>query len=91
MDLIHTCWGNLVVVVNTRDEAYYCSNCSLISMSILQYQSQPVSWFQHKIQGDNQVLTDHISKEMNVLNLIRCKRIPKRPGADWRDLPNEKV
>lgn len=37
------------------------------------------------------VLTDHISKEMNELNVIRCKRIPKRPGADWRDLPDEKV
>lgn len=37
------------------------------------------------------VLTDHISKEMNELNLIRCQKIPKRPGADWRDLPDEKV
>lgn len=37
------------------------------------------------------VLSDHISKEMNELNLIRCQRIPKRPGADWRDLPEEKV
>lgn len=37
------------------------------------------------------ILTDHISKEMNELNLIRCQRIPKRPGSDWRDLPDEKV
>lgn len=37
------------------------------------------------------VLTDHISKEMNELNLVRCQRIPKRPGSDWRDLPDEKV
>lgn len=37
------------------------------------------------------VLNDHVSKEMNELNLIRCQRIPKRPGADWRDLPDEKV
>jgi len=36
-------------------------------------------------------LTDHISKEMNELNLIRCQKIPKCPGADWRDLPDEKV
>lgn len=36
-------------------------------------------------------LTDHICKEMNEINLIRCKIIPKRPGADWRDLPDEKV
>lgn len=37
------------------------------------------------------VLTDHISKEMNELNLIRCQKIPKRPGSDWHDLPDEKV
>ena len=36
-------------------------------------------------------ITDHISKEMNELNLIRCRIIPKRPDADWRDLPDEKV
>lgn len=57
----------------------------------MQYQSDPISWFQKKIRGNSAVLTDHISKEMNELNLIRCKRIPKRPGADWRDLPDEKV
>lgn len=61
------------------------------STTTMEYKSEPVSWFQHKIRGDTQVLTDHISKEMNELNLIRCKRIPKRPGADWRNLPNEKV
>ena len=37
------------------------------------------------------VLTDHISKEMNELNLIRCQKIPKQPGADWHDLQDEKV
>ena len=57
----------------------------------LQYGNDPISWFQKKIRGDMAVLTDHISKEMNELNLIRCKKIPKQPGADWRDLPDEKV
>lgn len=57
----------------------------------MQYKSEPISWFQKKIRGDILVLNDHISKEMNELNLIRCQRIPKRPGADWRDLPDEKV
>ncbi|CAJ1952413.1 unnamed protein product [Sphenostylis stenocarpa] len=57
----------------------------------MEYQNDPVSWFQRKIRGEMVVLTDHISKEMNELNLIRCKKIPKRPGADWRDLPEEKV
>ena len=58
---------------------------------VLQYGNDPISWFQKKIRGDMVVLTDHISKEMNELNLIRCKKIPKRPGSDWRDLPDEKV
>ena len=58
---------------------------------VAQYKDEPVSWFQKKIRGDTRVLTDHISKEMNELNLIRCQRIPKCPGSDWRDLPDEKV
>ncbi|PRQ32904.1 putative DNA (cytosine-5-)-methyltransferase [Rosa chinensis] len=57
----------------------------------LEYESDPVSWFQKRIRGNMAVLTDHISKEMNELNLIRCTKIPKRPGADWQDLPEEKV
>lgn len=56
-----------------------------------EYKVEPISWFQKEIRGDNKVLTDHICKEMNELNLIRCTKIPKRPGADWRDLPEEKV
>ncbi|CAM8988592.1 unnamed protein product [Rhodiola kirilowii] len=61
------------------------------SRTTMEYENNPISWFQRKIRGDADVLTDHISKEMNELNLIRCQRIPKRPGADWRDLPEEKV
>ncbi|XP_015580058.1 DNA (cytosine-5)-methyltransferase 1B isoform X1 [Ricinus communis] len=61
------------------------------SLTTMQYKNEPVSWFQKTIRGDALVLTDHISKEMNELNLIRCKRIPKHPGADWRDLPDKKV
>lgn len=61
------------------------------SKAILEYGNDPVSWFQKRIRGNIVVLTDHISKEMNELNLIRCQKIPKRPGADWHDLPDEKV
>ncbi|KAF1897087.1 hypothetical protein Lal_00034789 [Lupinus albus] len=61
------------------------------SKSNIEYGQEPVSWFQRNIRGDMVVLTDHIAKEMNELNLIRCQRIPKRPGADWRDLPEEKI
>ncbi|XP_006650735.1 DNA (cytosine-5)-methyltransferase 1A [Oryza brachyantha] len=57
----------------------------------IQYGLGPVSWFQKKIRGDMASLNDHISKEMNELNLIRCKHVPKRPGCDWHDLPEEKV
>ncbi|CAL5329867.1 unnamed protein product [Camellia sinensis] len=60
------------------------------STTTMEYNDEPVSWFQKKIRGDTLALTDHITKEMNELNLIRCQRIPRRPGADWRDLPDEK-
>lgn len=33
-------------------------------------------------------LSDHVSKPLSDLNNERVKRIPKRPNADWRDLPN---
>ncbi|XP_057547555.1 DNA (cytosine-5)-methyltransferase 1A-like [Amaranthus tricolor] len=61
------------------------------SLATMEYKSEPISWFQKMIRRDMVTLTDHISKEMNELNLIRCQKIPKRPGADWRDLPDEKV
>ena len=56
-----------------------------------QYGNDPASWFQKQIRSQQPILYDHISKEMNELNCIRCQRIPKRPGSDWRDLPEEKV
>ncbi|KAK6939353.1 DNA (cytosine-5)-methyltransferase 1, replication foci domain [Dillenia turbinata] len=61
------------------------------SNTCLEYEGEPISWFQKKIRGNMAVCCDHISKEMNELNFIRCQRIPKRPGADWRDLPNEQI
>ncbi|XP_020091881.1 DNA (cytosine-5)-methyltransferase 1B-like isoform X3 [Ananas comosus] len=61
------------------------------SKPTIDYGSEPISWFQKQVRGRMVSLNDHISKEMNELNLIRCQRIPKRPGADWRDLPDEKV
>ncbi|CAO2815256.1 unnamed protein product [Amaranthus hypochondriacus] len=61
------------------------------SLAIMEYKNEPVSWFHKMIRGDMMAITDHISKEMNELNLIRCQIIPKRPDADWRDLPNDKI
>ncbi|XP_006847211.2 DNA (cytosine-5)-methyltransferase 1B [Amborella trichopoda] len=57
----------------------------------IKYGSDPASWFQKQIRLNEEVLIDHVTKEMNGLNFIRCQKIPKRPGADWRDLPDEKV
>ena len=46
-----------------------------------------MSAFQKRVRGGATVLTDHICKEMNELNLERCACIPKNvPGADWRVL-----
>lgn len=46
-----------------------------------------VSAFQKRVRGQQTVLKDHICKEMNGLNLERCRCIPKdQPGADWRVL-----
>ncbi|PSC75867.1 DNA (cytosine-5)-methyltransferase 1-like [Micractinium conductrix] len=53
----------------------------------MEYVSGPVSAFQQYVRGDCTNLTDHISKQMNELNLERCRCIPKNcPGADWRVL-----
>ncbi|KAF3791508.1 DNA cytosine-5-methyltransferase 1B [Nymphaea thermarum] len=49
------------------------------------------SWFQKQVRCEMTTLVDHISKKMKEINLIRCQRIPKRPGADWHDLPDEKI
>jgi DNA (cytosine-5)-methyltransferase 1 len=45
------------------------------------------SAFQREMRDGAAVLTHHIAKEMNELNLERCKCIPTNtPGADWRCL-----
>ena len=56
-----------------------------------QYPTEASSWYQRKFRGDMSILTDHISKKMNELNLIRCQAVPKRPGADWHEIKNGKV
>ncbi|CAL5224063.1 g6688 [Coccomyxa viridis] len=53
----------------------------------MEYSGPPISAFQGQIRGSSTLLRDHISKEMNELNLERCRCIPKlTPGADWRVL-----
>ncbi|XP_039145037.1 DNA (cytosine-5)-methyltransferase 1B-like isoform X1 [Dioscorea cayenensis subsp. rotundata] len=57
----------------------------------IEYAGKPVSWFQKQIRGKSLVLKDHIAKSMNEINLRRCQLVPKHIGADWRELPDEKV
>ncbi|CAI5459956.1 unnamed protein product [Closterium sp. Yama58-4] len=57
----------------------------------MEYSSEPSSWFQRCIRSQQAKLLDHTCKKMNELNLKRCQHIPRRPGADWRDLPDIKV
>merc|ERR1712241_1463006 len=57
----------------------------------MSYSKDPESHFQKKIRGDQQVLRDHICKDMSALVEARMERIPVAPGSDWRDLPNSIV
>ena len=41
-----------------------------------------------QVRDDQEVLLDHVCKEMAPLSLARIRNIPCYPGADWRDLPN---
>jgi DNA (cytosine-5)-methyltransferase 1 len=34
---------------------------------------------------------DHICRELSPIEEARISRIPRQPGADWRDLPNISV
>lgn len=53
----------------------------------VQYGEPPVSTFQRCIRGAETRLVDHIAKEMNELNLLRCQHVPRETaGADWRVL-----
>ncbi|KAK9217275.1 hypothetical protein WN943_005901 [Citrus x changshan-huyou] len=73
-----------------KGQTFRLTLASLLQMGY-QYKSEPVPWFQKKIRADMLVLNDHISKAMSELNLMRCQKIPKQPGSDWRVLPSEKV
>jgi DNA (cytosine-5)-methyltransferase 1 len=46
-----------------------------------QYTREPASAYQRFIRGKNTVLLDHVCKEMNELNLERCRYVHV-PGSD---------
>ncbi|KXZ43940.1 hypothetical protein GPECTOR_77g36 [Gonium pectorale] len=55
---------------------------------VLPYTGPPVSAFQRSVRGAaGGEIRDHMVKQMNELNLERCRCIPVgQPGADWRVL-----
>lgn len=53
------------------------------------YDSIALSHFQRLMRGsDDNILQDHICKEMMPIVEARMSYIPTAPGSDWRDLPN---
>ena len=76
--------GELTVEVGVSSQIFRQVSiffCNLILLSYLtvsldyieQYPTEASSWYQRKFRGDISILTDHISKKMNELNLIRCQ------------------
>ena len=63
----------------------------------LDYKSAPESHYQRLMRYDDtkgsfsKVVNDHVCKSMDPMYEARFKHIPRRPGADWRDLPNIRV
>ena len=58
-----------------------------LDSEVMQYSNGATSAYQRFIRGKATDLRDHVCKEMNELNLERCRCIPKdQPGADWRVL-----
>ncbi|XP_030756300.1 DNA (cytosine-5)-methyltransferase 1-like [Sitophilus oryzae] len=57
------------------------------------YNEDPTSHFQKLMRGseNNELVRDHICKEMSAMVEARISQIPTAPGSDWRDLPNISV
>ncbi|KAL0387277.1 UNVERIFIED_CONTAM: DNA (cytosine-5)-methyltransferase 1B [Sesamum radiatum] len=66
--LMSTCHNIKYLIILT----YHCLGACSIKVSLFRGSRRK--------SGSMDWLIDHISKEMNELNLIRCQRIPKRPG-----------
>lgn len=64
------------------------SGCSEVKQ---QYRTGPKCHFQRLTRqkmAQDELLSDHVCKEMSSLVNARMSMIPTTPGADWRDLPN---
>ena len=53
------------------------------------YDSGASSTYQKRMRSSAGSVSDHVSRKLNELNLLRVQNIPREKGADWRDLPNQ--
>jgi DNA (cytosine-5)-methyltransferase 1 len=51
--------------------------------------ASPSSWYQSALRQGRSSVSDHESRYLSPLNVDRTRLIPKFPGADWRNLPND--
>jgi len=56
---------------------------------VMKYGKPPQSHFQRIIRRGSTKLKDHCTKKLTPLIVKRFELIPREPGSDWRDLPNE--
>ena len=62
-------------------------NGSFNSQGVRLYDAPPLTHFQKRMRRDTDgVLSDHITKHLDPLDVERMKFIPE--GGDWRDIPN---
>nr|CAD7585555.1 unnamed protein product [Timema genevievae] len=57
----------------------------------MKYKNCRISPFQKQMRGNSKILHDHETKSLSRLCQERIKNIPKKSGADWRDLPNIEI
>nr|CAD7207530.1 unnamed protein product [Timema douglasi] len=64
--------------------------CNGHQVADMPFEGDSLSHFQRKMRGpeDQQVLRDHICKDMASIVKARIASIPTASGSDWRDLPN---
>ena len=55
------------------------------------YTCPPRSTFQRRARAGSPGLTEHSSLPLGPADLARVALVPRRPGADWRDLPNTEL
>ena len=60
-------------------------------VSIQSYKTLPFSQFQRNMRKNSSELRDHICKEKDSLATKRMELVPKTPGSNWKDLPNDRV